>query len=165
MFVKYSRPRTPAPRDRSWRRHGDTRTHLGYGSPVAGGTHAELKVLTVPLFLRSATAVVALVVALWAGYSAARDRAPSRWQLRSVLVVEAVAVVLAVWAIVSISGGRRAHDMATFIGYLVAFLIVPIAGWALARMEPSRWGSVIIAAVAVVEAILVVRLQQVWVGI
>ncbi len=81
------------------------------------------------------------------------------------LVVEAVAVVLVDWAIVSISGGRRAHDMATFIGYLVAFLIVPAAGWALARLEPSRWGSVIIAAVGVVEAILVVRLQQVWVGI
>jgi hypothetical protein len=119
----------------------------------------------VPLFLRTATALVALVVAVWAGYSAVRDRAPSRSQLIGVLVVEVVAAALVVSAIVSIAQGRRAHDMATFIGYLVAFLIVPIAGWALARMEPSRWGSVIIAAVAVVEAILVVRLQQVWVGI
>ena len=91
-----------------------------------------------PLFLRIATALVALVVAVWAGYSAVRDRAPSRWQLRSVLVVEAVAVVLVVRAIVEHFRWPASTDMATFIGYLVAFLIVPLAGWALARLEPSR---------------------------
>jgi hypothetical protein len=32
-------------------------------------------------------------------------------------------------------------------------------------MEPTRWGSVIIAATGVVEAILVVRLDQVWTGV
>lgn len=127
--------------------------------------HLCPKVLDVPVFLRTATALVALVVAVWAGYSAVRDRAPSRWQLIGLLVVEAFAAVLVGAAVVSMVAGDRAHEMVTFIGYLVAFLIVPIAGWALARMEPTRWGSVIIAAVGIVEAILVVRLQQVWIGI
>ena len=118
-----------------------------------------------PVFLRTATAVVALVVAAWAGYSAYRDRAPARWQLIGLVVVEVLAVVLVGAAITTMVAGHHAHDMVTFVGYLVAFLAIPVAGWALARMEPSRWGSVIIAAAGVVEAILVVRLQQVWVGI
>jgi hypothetical protein len=121
--------------------------------------------LRVPLFLRIATAVVALVVAAWAGLAIVRNRPPSRSHLAGLLVVEAFAAVMVGWAVVSLATGGQAASLVTFIGYLVAFLAVPLAGWALARMEPSRWGSVIVSVAALVEAILVVRLQQVWMGI
>jgi hypothetical protein len=119
----------------------------------------------VPVFLRIATAVVALAVAAWAGVAVARDRPPSRTTLLGLWVVELFALALVSSAIASMIGGSRAPSMAAFIGYLVAFVAIPVAGWALARMEPTKWGSVIIAFAAVVEAILVVRLEQVWTGI
>jgi hypothetical protein len=118
----------------------------------------------VPEFLRIATAVVGLALAAWAGYAAWRDQAPRRGHLIGTLVLEAFALALVVTAVVRLSSGHH-HDVATFIGYLIAFVIIPPAGFALARLEPTRWGSVIIAVVGLVEAILVVRLQQVFTGV
>jgi hypothetical protein len=119
----------------------------------------------VPLSLRIVTAVVALAVAAGAGVAAARNRPPTRGTLLGTVAIFLCACALVGSAIVSITDGKRAPSMATFVGYLVAFLVIPAAGWALARLEPTRWGSVIIAATGVVEAILVVRLDQVWTGL
>jgi hypothetical protein len=118
----------------------------------------------VPEFLRIATAVVGLALAAWAGYAAWRDRAPRRGHLIGTLVLEVFALALVITAVVRLSDGHH-HDLATFIGYAIAFVIIPPAGFALARLEPTRWGSVIIAVVGLVEAILVVRLQQVFTGV
>jgi hypothetical protein len=121
-------------------------------------------VCAVPDFLRIATAVVALLLAAWALYLVIRDRPPHTGLFAGVLVLEALAVALVVTAVVRLAGGHRTPDTATFIGYVAAFLVIPPAGLALARMEPTKWGSVIIVALGLVEAILVVRLQQVWTG-
>lgn len=119
----------------------------------------------VPEILRVATMVTALVVAAWAGLAAIRDRAPRMSHLIGVAALEILAITLVGTAVVRIVNGQRAHEMVAFVGYLAAFLVIPPAGLTLARMEPSKWGSVIIAAVGLVEAVLVVRLQQVWTGI
>jgi hypothetical protein len=119
----------------------------------------------VPDSLRIATAAVALIVAVIAAVAVVRDRPPSRWQLGGVVVLELFALLLVGWAVASMISGHRAASMATFVGYLVAFLAVPLAGWALARLEPTRWGSVIVLATGLVEAVLVVRLEQVWTGL
>ena len=115
-----------------------------------------------PEFLRIATAVVGLALAAWAGYAAWRDQAPRRGQLIGTIVLEVFALALAATALARLSDHNP--DLATFVGYLAAFVIIPPAGVLLARLEPTRWGSVIIAVVGVVEAILVVRLQQVLTG-
>jgi hypothetical protein len=117
----------------------------------------------VPEFLRIATAVVGLALAAWAGYAAWRDQAPRRGHLVGTLVLEVFAIALVITAVVRLGGHH--HELATFIGYAIAFVIIPPAGFALARLEPTRWGSVIIAVVGLVEAILVVRLQQVFTGV
>ncbi len=122
-------------------------------------------VSSVPEFLRIATAVVALAVAAWAGVAVARNRPPTATQLIGLLVVEVFAIALVATGIAGLAGGHHVSSLATYVGYLVAFIAVPVAGWALARLEPTKWGSVIVCAAAVVEAILVVRLQQVWIGI
>jgi hypothetical protein len=119
----------------------------------------------VPEVLRIVTAAVALAVAAWGVYSLARGRPPQVAHLVGILALEALAVAMVITAIVRIATGGRAHEMPTFVGYLVAFVIIPAAGLALARMEPTKWGSAIIALAGLVEAILVVRLQQVWTGI
>jgi hypothetical protein len=119
----------------------------------------------VPGFLRIATIVVSLAVAAWAGFTAWRGRAPRVAHAVGLGVVEVLALTMIGVAVAKLAGGGRAHEMVTFVGYLIAFAIIPAAGYALARMEPTRWGSVIIAVAALVEAILVVRLQQVWTGV
>jgi hypothetical protein len=121
-------------------------------------------VCAVPEILRVATAVVALLIAAWALYFVIRDRPPRAAMFVSVLVLEALAIALVVTSLIRLAGGHKAPELATFIGYIAAFLVIPPAGLALARMEPTKWGSAIIAALGLVEAILVVRLQQVWTG-
>jgi hypothetical protein len=99
-----------------------------------------------------------LVLAAWGGLLAALDRAPDRWLSAGVAVVEAIVLVQAVLALVH-GGGD-----ALFLGYLASAVLLPPAGWALARMEPTRWGSGLIAAAGLILAPLTVRLLQVWHG-
>jgi drug/metabolite transporter (DMT)-like permease len=116
----------------------------------------------VPEFLRIATAVVGLALAAWAGYRAWRDKAPDRGLMIGAVVLVLLAVAVVATAVNTIAGGHHIPSTVTFVAYVVAFLIIPPGGLLLARMEPTKWGSVIIAAVGIVEAILVVRLQQVF---
>ncbi len=118
----------------------------------------------VPEFLRVAVAVVALALAAFGLFTAWRGRAPIRAHYYGAAVLELLALALVITAVVSWAGGHRVHEPATLGGYLFAFLIVPPAGVALARMEPTRWGSLIIGVAGVVEAVLVLRLQQLWSG-
>ena len=118
-----------------------------------------------PEFLRIATAVVGLALAAWAGYAAWRDQGPRRGHLIGAVVLELFALALAATAVARLGDGHHHRDLATFIGYVIAFVVIPPAGILLARLEPTRWGSVIIAVVGVVEAILVVRLDQVFTGV
>lgn len=106
--------------------------------------------------------VLPLLLAVWSFIAAARDRAPDRILLQGLVVVEAALVVLIAAAVVSIAGGERPASAGTFVGYCVTALALPVLGWILARMEPTRWGSVIIGAVSVTIPVLVVRLQQTW---
>jgi len=130
-----------------------------------GRTNSVTYSVAVPLFLRIATAVVALALAAWAGYLAWRDRPPRRELAVGAGVLELLAIALVITALIRVADGHRPSSMVTFIGYVVAFVIIPPAGYLLARLEPTKWGSVIIAAVGLVEAILVVRLGQVFVGV
>jgi hypothetical protein len=125
---------------------------------------AHRYVLAVPGFLRAATIVVALIAAAWATVAAVRQKAPDRSHFVALAAVQTVATVLAIVAIGKLFGGAKPAEYATFIGYLACLVLVPGAGWALARLEPTRWGTVIIAIATAVEAVLVLRLQQLWTG-
>ena len=118
--------------------------------------------VAVPEFLRIATAAVGVVLAVWAGYRAWRDKAPDRGLMIGAAVLVLLAIALVATALSTVVGGHHVPSTVTFVAYVVAFLIIPPAGLVLARMEPTKWGSVIIATVGIVEAILVVRLQQVF---
>jgi hypothetical protein len=119
----------------------------------------------VPEILRYATAIAGLVLAAIAAYKVWRNSPPDRTLMVGTVVVELFAIALTISALVRLAGGHRPHELATFVLYLVAFVIIPPAGYLLARLEPTKWGSVIIAVVGLVEAILVVRLQQVFTGV
>ena len=62
---------------------------------------------------------------------------------------------------VGLFGDSRPSDTATFAGYLITTIaFVPVAGY-LARLEPTRWGSLILGIACLVIPVLVLRLQQI----
>lgn len=119
-------------------------------SPVSGA------LATVPI-------VLSLLVAGWALLAAVRNRPPDRPQLVGLAVVELALLVLTGSALVAVAGGGRPGEAGTFAGYLVTLVCLPPLAAVLARMEPTRWGSVIVTVVCLVVPVVVVRLQQTWV--
>jgi hypothetical protein len=112
--------------------------------------------------LATLTIVAALVLAAWALVAAVRKRPPDRSHFVGLAVLGLIVIALTVAAGVAIAGGERPASMATFLGYLVTIVCLPPLGWVLARMEPTRWGSVIVTVVCLVVPVLVLRLEQTW---
>lgn len=103
----------------------------------------------------------ALALALWGGLEAARERAPGRALFAGAAAVGGLVAVQAVIALVRLAAGADL-DAWLFVGYLLtAALLIPAAA-VLARMEPTRWGSALLAAGGLVLAPLVLRLIQIW---
>jgi len=105
---------------------------------------------------------VALAVGLFGVVTAALGRAPDVWHRYAVIGLGGLLVVLAAAVLGEVVDGVRPG--AVFWGYLVSTLLVPPAGWTLAKLEPTRWGSAIVGAVGLVVAPLVLRLSQLWGG-
>jgi hypothetical protein len=107
------------------------------------------------------TIVVSLVIAAWFLLLAALNRPPRRIELLLAGVLGALVVVLSVVAVVGLFDGTRPSEVGTFAGYLfTAVAFMPAAGW-LARMEPTRWGNLILGVAALVMPVLVLRLEQI----
>ena len=125
-------------------------------SPLASDATPVSGVLaTVPI-------VLSLMVAGWGLLAAARNRPPDRLQFVGLAVVEVALLALAVAALVAVAGGGRPGEAGTFAGYLVTLVCLPPLAAVLARMEPTRWGSTIVAVVCLVVPVVVVRLEQTW---
>jgi hypothetical protein len=114
--------------------------------------------------LANAITVGSLVLAAWALLTAALNRPAGRLQLLGLGLIELALIAQAVVAVVRLVDGERADEMPTFIGYVVASLLVLPIGAALAIMERSRWGSVIVGVASLVIAVVILRLRQVWGG-
>jgi len=101
------------------------------------------------------------VLAAWYLLRCALNRPPSRTDLLAVLGLALLVVVLLVFAVVGLFGGERPRETATFIGYLITTIAFAPAGFVLARMEPTRWGTLILGIACLVLPVLVLRLQQI----
>jgi hypothetical protein len=112
--------------------------------------------------LSVATIVLSLVLAGWYLLRAVLNRPPGRLDLAAAGVLAVVVLVLAAVATWQLVDGRRPTDTTIFVGYLITTVAVPPTGWQLARMEPTRWGSVILTVTCLTVPALVLRLQQIW---
>jgi hypothetical protein len=112
-------------------------------------------------FLSVAMIVASLALAVWYLVLAALNRAPGRAALGAVLGLAVLAVAVAVAALVWLAQGNRPTETVIFMGYLITFVAVPPTGFQLARMEPTRWGSIILAVASLTMPVLVLRLQQI----
>lgn len=106
----------------------------------------------------------ALLGAAWAGLLLVLDRRmhdPLFWLLA---VVEVALLGQLVGGSIALARTDRAVDGATFVGYLVAVvLVLPFAvSWA--ASERSRWGTGVLVIGCLTVAVLVLRLTQIWAG-
>lgn len=118
--------------------------------------------MTTPL--TTVLTVGALAFALGTGLLAWRDRPAGRWTLVAAGLVEAGFVVQLVVGVVLLARTDRDVPGVLFVAYLVGMaLVLPLAAlWA--RAEPSRWGTGVLVAAGLVDAVLLARLQQIWTG-
>lgn len=112
--------------------------------------------------LAALVVVSALVLAGWSLVATARGVRPSTGQLIGSAAIEVLLVVQALVGIVLMVTDDRDVERVTFVGYhLTAVLLLPLGvGWGIA--DRSRWGNGVLAIAAATEAVLVLRLLQIW---
>lgn len=101
-----------------------------------------------------------LLTAVTLGY-VALDRPVDNVLVGGAAVVEVGLLVQAAIGVVQAFGGRDI-DTVSFVGYLVATLMVLPAGVLWSLGERSRGGTAALAAAAFTTAFLVLRLTQIW---
>ena len=111
--------------------------------------------------LSTATIVVALLLGIWYLIRCALNRPPGNLDLWAMLGLSALVAVLTIVAVVSLISGDRPSDTITFIGYLITTIAFAPVGFYLARLEPTRWGTLILGIACLVLPVLVLRLQQI----
>jgi hypothetical protein len=115
-----------------------------------------------PAVLSTVPIVVALLLAGWALLCAALNREPDRIQRIGVILTSVAVAVYLVAAVVSWIGGTGPDQAVTFLGYGLTSVALPYGGWVIGRMEPTRYGSLIVGAAALIVPVLIVRMGQVW---
>ncbi|EST39619.1 membrane protein [Streptomycetaceae bacterium MP113-05] len=110
-------------------------------------------------------AVAALLLAAWCGHAAYRDQPTKDWHFIGMAVVTLLAVAQLVIGVVRLATGSvPAGGTAVFVSYLVGVVCcLPVVG-VVSLSERTRWGSITVAAGAVVLAVLQARLHEVWGG-
>jgi len=103
-----------------------------------------------------------LALALWTGVQAARRRPTSESQMVGAIVVEAALLVQVVIALIRVVGGHGLNEPVTFVAYWIGILLALPLGFYLAREERTRWGSLCLCFTAVVVAVMMLRLLQLW---
>jgi hypothetical protein len=111
--------------------------------------------------LSVATIAVSLALAIWFLIRTALDRAPSRADLLAIALLSLLVAVLLVFAVVGLFDGTRPSETSTFAGYLITTIAFGPTAFVLARMEPTRWGNLILGVACLVLPVLVLRLQQI----
>ncbi|MFJ7268361.1 hypothetical protein ACIQV3_17270 [Streptomyces sp. NPDC099050] len=113
--------------------------------------------------LTLAIGVAALTLAAWCGFAASRDQPTKDWHFIGMAVVTVLVLAQLVIGLVQLARGEKpGQGTVLFLAYLVgAFATVPAAGL-LSLSERTKWGSVTVAAGAVVLAVLEVRLYDIW---
>ncbi|MCH6159233.1 hypothetical protein [Streptomyces marispadix] len=110
-------------------------------------------------------AVAALALAAWCGWAAYRDQPTKDWHFIGMAVVAVLALAQLVVGIVRLAtGGEPAEGTVVFVAYLAAVTAcVPVVGL-ISLTERTKWGSLTVAAGALVLAVLQARLHEIWGG-
>ncbi|MGY4719211.1 hypothetical protein [Naumannella cuiyingiana] len=114
------------------------------------------------LVLPYALGVVALLLALFAGYHAWRELRVSNLLIYGIGLLElGVLVQLGVFAAALVATGRVV-DGPVLVAYLIAAVVVPPAATIWGIADASRWGPGVLAIGLVAVAVLCLRVASIW---
>jgi hypothetical protein len=102
-----------------------------------------------------------LALGAWAGIQARRGLPTNDALMIGAIVLEAAALIQSGISLARLSGAHL-DEPVTFAAYAVGILLPMPLGFYLARIERTRWGSIILAFTAVVVAVMTLRLLQIW---
>ena len=105
--------------------------------------------------------VAALALGVWCLIRAGLNRAPNRFDLFATAALSLLVAALVVVGVFDLFGTSRPSETTTFIGYLITAAVFAPGAFLLARLEPTRWGNVILGVACLVIPVLVLRLQQI----
>lgn len=112
--------------------------------------------------LTVAVAALALALALAGGVLAARDLRPGKPLLQGLLLLQVLLLVQAAIAVVRLVGGDSPDETGAFVGYLVVSVLLVPGGMVWSFEEKSRYGTLVLAVVCLVVAVLQERLGTLW---
>jgi hypothetical protein len=109
---------------------------------------------------------LALLVAGMCLLAGLRGRPPGTWTITATVVLQlAMLTYLARYAVAMATGDGPVGPAWELWAYLVTVGVLPALGLAWAREEQSRWGTLVLAVVAVVAAVMCGRVAQIWYGV
>ncbi len=112
--------------------------------------------------LATALIIAALGCAAWALGMVVLNRHINPVTLGVLALLELALVVQAVIGIVNLAVTDRQVDGGTFVGYLIASLIILPGAVYLALGERSRWGTAALMVGCLVVPVMIVRMNQIW---
>lgn len=109
-------------------------------------------------------ALVALSVAVFAGWHTAKRQPFSNPLFYSVAVLEILLIGMLVGGSIALGSTSRDVDGVLFVSYLVTNVVIAPAAvlWGIA--EKSRWGTGVVVVAMLTVAVLCVRLLGIWKG-
>lgn len=114
---------------------------------------------------------LSIVVAVLCGLTALLGLYYALRELNADLILLGACALLTVgWVVLGIAlglrdlGGGTPEDPITLYGYLLTAVVLVVGGGWLGVFERSRWGSLVTGLGALVSAVLLMRLHQIWPG-
>jgi len=109
---------------------------------------------------------IGLFVAALALVAGLRGRPPGRWTVGATVVLQVVLLAYLVrYLLAMVTGSSPVGPVWELWAYLVTVAVLPALGLAWAREESTRWGTLVLAVVAVVAAVMCGRVAQIWYGV
>jgi hypothetical protein len=102
-----------------------------------------------------------LLLGVWAAVMAYRNRPTDDALMVAAIVLEAALLTQTAIGIARMAGAHLSEPV-TFVAYAVGILLPLPFGFYLARIERTKWGSIVLAFTGVVVAVMTLRLLQIW---
>ncbi len=109
-----------------------------------------------------AVMILGLALAAWSGIESYLRKPASGQAIIAAAVLEVILLIQSVISILKMIGGAQVAEPVTFYAYLGGVLLPLPLGIYLARIERTRWGSLSLCFTAVVVAVMMLRLLQLW---
>ena len=110
-------------------------------------------------------AAVAVALAVSGAVLAGLDRSPGKPVLQGVLLLQLLLLAQAAVAVIKLLQGDRPEEFGAFAGYLVVSVLLVPGGAIWSLEEKSRYGTLILAVVCLVVAVLQQRLLGLWASV